>query len=257
MSFFSGESSGSQTYIPKWVRNANKWLESLYNQGTPDIPARTVVGQSDAEQQGTQLLEQYLNSSMPADYGVGMDQLRSTVAGEYDPSTSKYYQGYREASQMEEADAVNALRRRAQITGMGASSASLGKESKTRRGYSADRMGMLGQLYEGERNKMLTAAPQLMQGADYEGNRSLRQASAGLSLGASSRQIEQEQEDAIYNSVMQELMFPYEVLAPIASGVAGGGYTQKSWGESQSGLADVTQSAGLIATLLAGGGALI
>lgn len=226
MSFFTGTKDQTKVWTPPFYKQSRKFLYDLMNSEVPDFPVQNVPGMSEAEQQSQSLLAQYMNTSLPSDYSLGMDELRKTVQGGYDPMTSPEYQGYREASKLEEEDTVNALRRHGQLVGMGASPPLLGQEGKLRRGYSADRMSYLGSLMNSERNRQLGATGQLMEGADYASALPLRQATAGQSLGALPREIEAQQEEALFNSIMQELLFPYEVQGNIASTLGGSGSPQ-------------------------------
>jgi hypothetical protein len=224
MSFFTGTKSKTKIWAPEHYDEARDYLSDLMNAGTPDIPIKNIPGMSQAEQTGQNLLNRYINTgSMGADYQAGQDELRKTVAGDYDPATSQAYRGYREASQLEEQDALNAMGRQAQVSGMAKSTPTLNQQGKTRRGYSADRMSYLGQLMDSERNRQLSAAQPLMEADDYASQLDLRKTAAANTYGALPRQIETAQEDAIYNALLQEVMFPYEYNANIASILGGSG----------------------------------
>jgi hypothetical protein len=223
MSFFKGTSGKTKFYLPAYYTEGRKYIYDLIQGGTPNIPTQKVAGMTDAETRAQSLLSKYMNSSMPSGYSTALNELEKTVKGGYDPRTSEAYRGYREASKLEEEDAVNALGRQAQISGMAKSTPVLNNTGKTRRGYSADRLSYLGSLMNSERDRQLNATTALMEGADYASQLPLRQATAGMSLGALPRQLEQTEEDAIYNQIMQEIMFPYEVLGNYAQFLGGGG----------------------------------
>ena len=135
---------------------ALKFLSGLYD-GTMQFPVRPVGGLTDTEQKAQSLVGDYLGAETPAGLMAAETGLLRTVRGDYDPFTSAEYRAYREASALEEADAVNAMRRRAQIGGIGSSSPQLAAEGRTRRGYSADRLGYLASLYNQERDRATAA----------------------------------------------------------------------------------------------------
>lgn len=200
---------------------ARKYLESLYKKDV-QFPTRKVPGMTGIEAEGQKWLQDYLNIGIPSGISTGIGQLKKTVEGGYDPMTGPAYQGYREASKMEEEEAINQLRRRLQLVGHGDySSPALKQEGATRRGYSADRMGYLGALYDRERDRQTGAAGPLIEASDYASKQPLRKTEAATAYGGLPRQIEAAQEEADYIALLQTLLFPYQQQAPIASTILG------------------------------------
>jgi len=187
---------------------ARDWIADLYGTNVT-YPTRSIAPMSSAESSAQKLLSEFMGAGTPAGVTQGIDYLSGVVGGQFDPKTSDSYQGYRAASKMEEEQAVNQLKRSAQLQGMNASTPVLNQEGQTRRGYSADRMGMLGMLYDNYANRQQTAAGQLVQYSDNESMRPYKQAAAGMALGGLPRELEQAEEDAIYESLVQTLLFPY------------------------------------------------
>ena len=70
-----------------------------------------------------------------------------------DPAKSQYYQGLRNVMQQEEDRGVNALRRRQQMSGMYNSSPAMSGEALYRSDMANRRMGILGNLYNQERQR--------------------------------------------------------------------------------------------------------
>jgi len=194
---------------------SREWIMNLIRQMV-NWPQRNIVGMSDAENTGQNILNQWLGTGTPAGVTTGIDQLTRTVKGDYDPMTSPEWLGFRDRSALDENQAVGALRRRSQLAGMGASTPSIEKEGRTRRGFSADRMSYLGGLMDRERNRQLTASGQLIDAADKESTRDLRKVQGAMAFGGLPRELEQMDEDALYESLVQTLLFPYIYQSPNA-----------------------------------------
>lgn len=194
--------------------NRNR-LHTLATQ-TIDLPTRQVPGMNDLQKTGQSLAGKYINADMSGGVTNAIEQLNKTVGGGYDPLTSSEYKGYRELSKLEEENAVNALRRRGQISGVGASTPILSQEGRVRRGFSGDRMSMAGQLLNRERDRMIDATGRLIQAEDYAAYDPVRKAAVASEYGDQQRDIETEREDAIYNTLMAEVLAPYTYQVPIS-----------------------------------------
>jgi len=178
-------------------------------------PTRNVPGMSDVETQGMNILRQWLNQGTPQGVSTGINALTETVSG-VDPFTSPQYKSYRQASIDEENRQANAMQRSTRIRGMADSSSGATQVGRVRRTAANDRLGYLGELQDREMNRRLTAAPQLISASENAANLPLRQTSAAMGYGAIPRQIETEQDAAMYDSLVQTLLFPYINQAPKA-----------------------------------------
>jgi len=235
---------------------ARKFLLGLTKKNV-QFPTRKIPGMTGIEAEGQQWLQEYLNKGIPSGITTGIGQLKKTVEGGYDPMTSPAYQGYREASKMEEEEAINELRRRLQLVGHGDfSSPALKQEGATRRGYSADRMGYLGALYDRERERQTGAAGPLIEASDYASKAPLRKTEAATAYGGLPRQIETAQDEADYLALLQTLLFPYKQEGP--AGAAGTilGETRQMYDPGDTGPSTFSQIAGpaAMAMMLGGGG---
>lgn len=213
MGFFSGSKPKVKEYPQTdWQKSGIDFLRSLLE---GEAPLQQVAGLSPIEQ-------------------MGQSQLQDFVSGGSfrDPLTSQYYQGMRGQLGMEEAAAVDALRRRSQMGGALNASPSYEAEGRTREGYANQRMSLLGQLYnlESARDNPLTRAQ------------------AAMSLGSVPRLLEQAQLDAL----MQQSMFPYQTQAPIAQSLMEHQPTLYMQPGSQSGLSQGLGYAGGLTSILGG-----
>lgn len=170
-----------------WAPQARGVLTNLMTQDVKH-PVRGTAGLSDIEQSG-------------------LGQLGQFVSGKsfQDPLTSPYYLGMRRELEREQAEGVSALKRRANMGGMYSS----GSAGRVEGDYMADmankRMSLLGSLYESERSR----------------DNPLVRAQAASQYGGAPRQIEQQAQDAQYQALMQNLLFPYQQQGQIANQLLG------------------------------------
>jgi len=162
-----------------------------------------------------QELQSYLQQSMPGmqqNYELSQQQLQDTLQGGYNPQDSPYWKGYRQTANQMKADSQTDIRQRSQLGGMLKSSPSANVEADSNRQYDSMMLRELGQLYENERNKMYNAA-QVSGQVTSQQTQNLAQATA---LGNLPREIEQQQNDAMYEAAMQELLAPYQYQYKLA-----------------------------------------
>lgn len=220
--FGSSKSGGGFQTIPDTPesKKAREYLMPLLDNDL-NFPTRVIPGMTDLEKQAQTMIAGWLNSGTPAGYTAATNQLTKTVEGGYDPYNSDEYKGYRDASKIEENNMVNSLRRSLQIQGMNASSPEIRKEGQARRGYSADRMSMLGSLYNRERDRQVGAAPVLAGVTDARERLTADKATVGAAMGAIPREIETAQEQAIFDAIMKTLLAPYNEKLNVASTILG------------------------------------
>ena len=196
-------------------KEAQSYLTGLFKANV-SFPTMKVPGMTQPEQEGQSLLQKYMASGMPEAYTMGMQALMDTVKGS-DPATSPYYQALKAESLSEEERAAGAIRRGGQIaSGTPFHSPNIGQEAKMRTDFAMGRESILQSLIDKERDRQVNAAGPLMSAADYMSQEPLRKAQAGMTLGALPRQIQTQQEAAIYDAILQQLLFPYTSQAGIA-----------------------------------------
>lgn len=188
-----------------------------------EIPARKVPGLTAEQQSGQEWLREYLAQPATPALSEATNYLRKTLAGEYDPRTSPYYQSFREQSLSDEERAANILRQRLNIAQPGAvtTAPARSQEINLRRGFATDRLGALGSLYEAERGRMQEAAGMLPGAAQLQAEEPLRKAQAGTLVGEAPRAIEAEQEEALWEALKETLLGPYMYQAPLAQALIG------------------------------------
>jgi len=133
-------------------------------------------------------------------YNIGLEEIKKVLGEDYNPLTSLFYKGLREASLREEERGVGELRRRSQLGHMLKSDPSARTEAEYRGQMGTGRDIMLGEMYETERNRKMEMIPNLL---NYAG--------LGADVGKFNTQIG-----------IQEALLPYTAQAPIMEGLAGG-----------------------------------
>ena len=192
-----------------------------------DIPLQQVAGLTGTEQKVQGLLSQYLGTSATGGeaYKLGMGELQKTLGGEaYDPRTSDFWKGYREVSEMEQEKGVAGIRRRGQLGG-GLYATPGGRiESEYVKGMGAQRLGMLGGLYEAERGRKSGAVGQALGFAGLEEEGKASRLKLGSTIGAIPRNVQNQQYQAAYAQSLGQEQSDYATqLAQIGmqSGAAG------------------------------------
>lgn len=225
MSLFGGLLGGGgsrKLRIPPQILEAMNWLEKLYKQPVPSIPTRQIAGMTPTEQMGQQILSDYATTGLPETFQLGRRELMKTAEGDYaDLARSPYFEPLISRIGREGAEEVNRLMRGLQIGGMGRSTPAAKMLGSQVQRMIDEMMGTLAPYAEAERGRQFAAIPQLQQAATYEEKLPVRKMGAISAFGALPRQIEQEEENALFNQLMQIIMFPYQVQAPIAQSVMG------------------------------------
>lgn len=182
--------------------------ERLATAGQP-YTGQLVAPTSQYEQMGLENLGNYLNSPSPTSsplYGAAQGELEKTLGGEeYDPVGGTYYQAYRTAVLRELQEAKDRLAAETSARDKyfgGGRIAATGELEETALN---DLELMLGQLYENERSRRLSAVPMatdfLGAGEGFEQGR----IAASQEYGALPREIEQAGLTAEYNEYIRQL----------------------------------------------------
>ena len=207
-----------------------------------DYPQLQVAGLTGAQQADQKRLAGYQAKGTEG-YNLAMDQTKRTLAGDYDPRTSDYWKGFRQEAEQVRGKSNEAIRRRAQSGGMLQSSPYANIEAQNNRELDSFMLRKLGELYEGERGRMDSAANR----AGNLGQQQFGNLLAGQSMAEMPRLIEQMRNAAIYEEQIKELLHAYTYQAEIAMGMMNyspGVYTQpggpSEWTKAMSVVNDIT-----------------
>lgn len=186
---------------------AVNFMMNLMNQSAPtqNIPLQQIAGMTGAEQTVQGLLSKFLGTDATEGeaYKLGMGELQKTLGGEfYDPRKSDFWKGFRERSEIEEEKGVAGIRRRGQLGGGLYATPNQRTEADYLRGTGADRQSMLGSLYENERNRKSNAVAQALGYAGFGEQSTLNRLTAGSTIGAIPRNIQNQKYQAAFNQAM-------------------------------------------------------
>jgi hypothetical protein len=177
-------------------------------------------------------LSEYAGSQLPSIWRSGQEELQKTLSGDYDPSSSPYYQAVKAEAARNLEDTQKNIASKAGGAGRYYSGARIKQQGEAATDTGIAMNKMLGEMAEQERVRRLQAAPVAMQAGQYEQQLPLQQATALQGLGALPRQLQDAYQQAMYNEWMQATrQWPLSV-AGIAGGVqqaplyAQAGYTQ-------------------------------
>jgi len=217
MGIFSNDTRVTTPFKQQKTTAVN-YLRDLITGGTPSLPTRQVTGLNELQriiQSGLQ--DQY--GDMNANYDTARGHYTDVVNNKYDPRTSDYYEGLRAEARDLKTESTNDIRQSANLGGMLHSTPRMSVEAENNRKIDNQLLTLLGGMYENERSRVDAAAGELDNlDANRTANAGNRQAIAELE-----RQIQQEREDAMYNQVLQTVMFPYTYMANLVPAITGAG----------------------------------
>jgi len=238
------EIPGTESTTEGGTNQATQFLMNLMNgaaplQTTPDamkVPLQQVAGMGANEQTVQGLLAKYLgtNATDSEAYKLGMGELTKTFGDTYDPQTSDFWKGYRDTSQTEQDAGVSDIRRRGQLGGGLYAEPNQRAEADYTKEMGSNRLGMLGSLYENERNRKSNAVNTALGYAGFEEAGATNRINTGATVGAIPRTIQNQKYEAAFNqasgqaqsdyntaqqtsqNAYNQQLFPYTAQAPIA-----------------------------------------
>jgi hypothetical protein len=205
-----------------YSEDAMEGLSDLAYGELPTLPTLDLEGISGKESQlldwGMGLIEKMMSGKMPEAYTLGMNKIKSVLGGEYDPTTSPYYEGLKaEAGRFEEKGKGD-IRTRGQMGGMLYSEPAMGIEADFSGQIGTGLTKELGRLFESNINREASMIPQLL---GYSGQKIGREGMAlsgmaGLAPLAGKGGDIQRQEDILNQQIgAQQAMLPYTAQAPL------------------------------------------
>jgi hypothetical protein len=187
-------------------------LMNIAGAGTPSIPTAGTANLTPIQQLIMQRLGPLLQNIQEGGQLAG-DQYRKTLAGEYDPRTSPYYESLRGEADYLKRKGTTALRREHELGGTLMDTNAMGLRGDFINRADSALMQELGRLFESERDRQERAAVGIQNvGAQQAGS----MAAVG-GIAETERSIEQQQADALYQQAIQQIMFPYQYQSQVAS----------------------------------------
>ncbi len=195
------------------------WLEGQVGQAGPSYSGELTAPMSDYENQSLGWLKDYANSKPSETRTLAQDEIKKTLSGSYDPSTSPYYQAVKAQAAQNQQDTQNTIKDESAGGGRFWSGARLGVQGRAATDTTNKLNEVMGSLADQERNRMTSILPIASQFANEEENASLNKAANLQTYGALPRTIQQSYDDAVLQQWMKaNYDYPLQV-AGMASGV--------------------------------------
>ena len=195
------------------------WLSKQIGQPGESYTGEIVAPMSDEEKRSMEFLKTYADSGKSRVGQLGSEEVQKTLSGDYNPTTSPYYQAVKAESarllgeQQKNIGELAAAKGRYQTGGRIAEQSRAGTEVV--QGLNT----LLGSLAEKERERRLQAAQMAQAIGQYEEQDPLRKAAALQEFGALPRGIDQAANEALYREWMRVNQdYPLNI-AQLASGV--------------------------------------
>lgn len=214
----------------EYTEPAMEGLEELAYGDLPTLPLLSLPGISGEESKllsmGMGLIEQLMSGKMPEAFTLGMDKIKSVLAGEYDPTKGDYYKALKEEATAFTEEGIGGIRQAGQLGGMLYSDPRMAEETRFRGKIGTGLTKELGRLFEKDIDRQVGMIPSLLSYAGLEQGRT-GQALAGIGalspLAGKGGDIARQQ--AIINQQIgtQQALLPYTAQAPIMESLANWG----------------------------------
>lgn len=233
---------------PLEVSGSRKYLYNLLQQyapgQSPKFPVMQVPGMTDTEK----TLQGRISTLASGDtegYRLAMDYAKDQLAGYENPANNPYYQGIKAESLALDAQNNANVRRQAQLAGQGRSTASGAVQGQNTTATNRYLTTILGQLAEQDKDRRANAANL----AGSLGNQEVQNMGQLSALAAIPRNIETVQNQAIYEALMREMLFPYQEQLAVTSAING---LQPTYVQTGGGMTDLGFLLNAGATIAAG-----
>ena len=249
MGLFSKGKKGEFKAIPlsPSQQSADALMKRLVEMNV-SFPEREVAPLSDLEQQAIAGFTESLGEG--GLISQARQQLSETLAGDFDPRTSPFFQGLREEAQRLKQEGVSDVLRRSQRLTGGASGVAGRQAIDVQSRADENILQVLGSLFETERGRQLAAVPTAV---------GIEQSLAGTlaGFGGLERSIEQQILDARFQKQQSDVLAPFQLQAPVASDLLRQQrFTFTPGSEGSSLMQDIAGVAGLVAAPMTGGASL-
>lgn len=167
-----------------------------------------VAALSKYEQTGLDQLGTYLDQPLPSEgtlYTSAVDEITKTLAGDYDPSKSEYYQAYKNAVMRELEESKDRLKASTSARDKYFGGGRIATEGELEESAVGDLALIMGQLAEQERMNRLNVLDPALQYSQFAEAAPMTRIAASQEFGDLPRLIEQAEMDADYQEWMRAL----------------------------------------------------
>ncbi len=224
--------------------NLKGYLEGQIGKEAPQYKGEMVAPKTGLEGQGLNWLQKYADAGQSEGMGLANEEIKKTMSGYYDPSSSPYYQAVKAESMRNLEDTKAGIASDAAGGGRYWGGARLEQQQEAGTDVANSLNTMLSSMAEKERMNRLNTAPLAAQLGQYEENQPLAKSQALMQGGGLDRQLQQANDEAIYNEWLRatqdyplqiaQLAQPFGLQQPIMSQV---GYSKSPF-QSMMGIID-------------------
>jgi len=220
------------------IRNkTSNWLSGELGKTATPYSGEMVAPATSQEKESLSQLDKYVNQPKSEMTGLAQEEIKKTLTGGYDPTTSPYYQAVKAESARDLEDTLGGISSDAAGGGRYWTGARLDTQGSARTDAGIALNKLLGELTLQERQNKLTAAQQAQSLGTEETNLPLQKATALQSLGSLERNLQQAQDEAVYNEWLRQQSYPLQIAQlaqPYASQqptLAQTGYSPSGWSQ--------------------------
>lgn len=216
---------------------SSSWLQSQIGKTAPAYEGEMVAPLSEQENQSFDYLNKYVTQQPSESTQLARNEIKKTLTGQYDPTTSPYYQSVKAEAARNLQDSLSGISSDAAGGGRYWSGARLAQQGEARTDVANALNTLLGQMSENERARRLTAAQQAQSLGQEETALPLQQATALQGLGALPRENQQAYNEAAYNEWLRQQQYPLQIAqlaspyATYSPTVAETGYTPSTFSQ--------------------------
>lgn len=173
------------------------WLEGQVGKPGPSYGGELVAPMSDYENQSLGWLKDYAAGGPSETRTLAQNEVKKTLTGGYDPTTSPYYQAVKAEASQNLKDTQKSISDEAAGGGRYWTGARLGVQGKATTDTTNKLNEVIGSLVDQERNRMTGILPMADQLANEEEQAPLQKAQALQTYGALPRNIQQAYDTAL------------------------------------------------------------
>ena len=199
----------------------NSYLTENIGKKGPTYAGERVAPLSGLEEQSLDYADRYANQPLKGQsMQLAEDEIKKTLSGDYDPSTSTYYQAVKAEAERNLEDTQSRIADKAGGGGRYFGGARLRAQGNAARDTGISLNKTLGEMSERERERRFQAVPQALAVDSAVTGEAAKRAQTLQAIGALPREIQQAFLDAIYQEfLLSEYEYPLNI-AQIAGGPA-------------------------------------
>jgi len=198
----------------------SSYLGGQIGQPAEKYKGELIAPKTPQETQSMDWLSKYAEGGTGEGTSLANEEIKKTMSGYYDPSSSPYYQAVKAESARNLADVNRGIASDAAGGGRYWTGARLEQQREAGTDVANRLNTMLGGMAEQERMNRLTTLPYAMQAGQYAEEEPLRKTQALQQYGGLDRALQQAQDEAVYNEWLRSTQdYPLQI-AQLSQGLA-------------------------------------